>query len=83
MTCPTCGNDTATLIETTIRPECENCFTGPNELLWRQVEVVTLHGCEIHTVLAESNFLALLKVSDGRLHEIREMYATPLGGEAE
>jgi hypothetical protein len=49
----------------------------------RLIEVVTSHGFEIHTIQAESNFIALLKVSNGRLHEIQEMYAALLGGEAE
>jgi hypothetical protein len=78
MTCPTCGSETTTIIETEIRPECEQCWTGPLEMKWRLIEIVTSHGFEIHTVLAESNFLAMLKVSDGRLHEIREMFAVPL-----
>jgi hypothetical protein len=34
-------------------------------------------------IQAESNFIAMLKVSDGRLQGIREIYATPLGGETE
>jgi len=81
--CPTCGNETETIIATAIRPECEKCWTGPHEMRWRLIEVVTSRGFEIHTIQAESNFIAMLKVSDGRLHEIQEMYATPIGGEAE
>jgi hypothetical protein len=43
---------------------------------------VTSHGFEIHTIQAESNYLALLKVWKGRLHEIREMYAMALPNSA-
>jgi hypothetical protein len=81
--CPTCGNETETIIATAIRLECEKCWTGPHEMRWRLIEVVTSQGSETYMIQAESNFIAMLKVSDGRLQGIREIYATPLGGETE